>query len=349
VVPTALLAFAALLAKESAFPLFAAAAFLLAMQHGARALMIPQSARGVWAMTAASLAYLVPRMQLLSLDIRHHIQPADNPLMDADLATRLVTPLVLLGKYLAVTVAPTALTFDYNYDAIHVSADPVRWEFALGLAAATALAALALRGLHPRADRGARALAGAAFGFAASYSVFSNTAFMNSTLFAERLMLGPSFWLVLLATHAATGVRSPDLARLAPWLTATYLAMQAAVGAHRTWEVRSELTLFQAQVETAPYSVKGQLYYAKALARSGQPAEALWHFGLAVSGRNAFPALWRPEEATQRGPITDRLQRLPALLAPGAPPEPVWLKLAELASAQLGPEPAAIAEAMARR
>jgi hypothetical protein len=116
----------------------------------------------------------------------------------------------------------------------------------------------------------------------------------------------------------------------------------------RTTDLRDDLTLFSAQVDSQPDSVKGHLYYAKALARRNQHAEAVWELGLAMSGRNHFPGRWQAPPIGREVPVMERLRLLPDLLAPGTPRDRFWAKFRGAAASNLGPEVIPVIDAAAR-
>jgi hypothetical protein len=336
----------ALLFKESAFLLPAVAASWIAAVEGRGALRLRSRGRAVAALALAAIAFLAARSALVSVDVSGAILPADNPLLGAGLGARLWMPWVLLGEYLQLTAAPLDLAFDHTYAAIPVDADLGRGAGWIGVAFAIAL--LAVAALRWRRGGAAspelRALAAAAGGFAASYALFSNSAVLIVTLFAERLFLAPSVFLVL-GLAAAGQMLAPRLRHRAARIVAVagliaFIAVQTGLAAARTWECRDQRSLFAAQVAARPDSIKGQLYHARALSRAAEHEQAIWHLGIAAAGRAAFPGPFRAPRLEEL-PIRERLAQLPALLAPGEPPARFWAAYRELVLRSLGPASAA--------
>ncbi len=145
---------------------------------------------------------LLVRYQVLGLLTRPTgtLGGIDNPLDEAGLVGRVVTPLVLLGKYLNLLVWPHPLCYDYSYNAIPVAtglADQRVW-FGLGWAVLMVIVAVV-------SWRRSRRLAWCVAFFVVAYSVVSNSVVLIGTLFAERVLYLPSAawcWVVALALAA---------------------------------------------------------------------------------------------------------------------------------------------------
>jgi hypothetical protein len=341
-VPAVALYVIALLFKESAFLLPATAALWIAALEGPAALRLRRRGRAVAGLAVAAIAFLAARSALVSVDVSGSILAADNPLLGAEVGARLWMPWVLLGEYLQLAAAPLDLAFDHTYAAIPVDADLGRGAGWIGVAFFFILAAIGIA----RGRRGSaaspelRALAAAAGGFAASYALFSNSAVLIVTLFAERLFLAPSVFLVL-GLVAAGQMLAPRVRHRAARVVAiaglvAFIAVQTGLAAARTWECRDQRSLFAAQVAARPDSIKGQLYHARALAKAGEHERAIWHLGIAAAGRRAFPGPFRAPRL-EALPIGERLERLPGLLAPGEPPAQFWAAYRALVIRSLGP------------
>lgn len=342
---------AALLCKESAILTPAIAAWWLYALDGREVLRWRAQGRSLLGLCIAGAAFLIVRAQIVPLDIEGRILAVDNPLLAADLGARLWMPLVLLGTYLHLTIAPVELSFDYTYAAIPVDANLARAHGWLGLAAVIGLVLIVgirvRRG--ERASPALRAQAAAAGGFAFAFALTSNSLVLIPTLFAERLFLVPSAFLVVLActlTAAATpSVSRPGLRRLLGAVLVAWLVIQVGLAMERTKEIASRDGLLLSQVRTQPASVKGRLYLARLLARHGFLDEALWHLGVAALGKRAFPGPFHPPPIDD-APLSDRLAYLPSALSPGVPPSQFWHSFAAFAS-QLGPAARARANALA--
>jgi hypothetical protein len=340
----ALLYLAALLAKESAILLPVLVAWYWLCQEGPRSLLAHR--RVLIALVIVAAAYLLARSALLPFGIQGLILAADNPLLDASLAERLWMPFVLLGRYLHLTIAPTELAADYTYTVIPVAPPPEGLAYGIAGLAFTLLALAAMLALRRREDaRGLVFALGATF---ISYALFANAVFLNVTLFAERLFLAPSAWLLLAAASAAMLLR-PRGRRLFAVLAAIILATQAPLSAARALDWRTPHTLLAAQVEAQPDSVKGQLYYATLLGRAGQWDEAIWHLAIAADGRRSFPGRWRAPRLPLDLPAEQRVMRLPDLFARGATPLAYFGGLRRVAAETLGPSAASAVDDIVRR
>ncbi|HUS63211.1 MAG TPA: hypothetical protein VMZ28_01670 [Kofleriaceae bacterium] len=357
---------AALLSKESAIgvPAVAAAQLLFLTARGSAERRA--GARALAAMLVAAAVYLAARAALLDFDVEGSIIAADNPLLDAPAGTRLWMPLVLLGKYLATTMAPLSLAFDHTWNdvpAVVDLADPHGW---LGLAAVIGFAAAAVAAWRRRAPRrskvgicgddqpdvaGPGAALVALVGFAAAYALFSNSVFLIVTIYAERLFLAPSFWVCLAAAMGARWLaeREPSARRGLVGLAALVIASQVALSALRSREIGSNMDLLASQVESAPDSLKGRLHYARELAARGHAEEATWHIAVTYAGRRAFPdPSWRAPRDVEELPVEERLARLPELVAPGTAPAEYWRRLRPVARRFVGPQALPVIDRYAR-
>jgi hypothetical protein len=345
---------AALLYKESAFLLPAIAAWWVFAIDGIDGLRWRRRGAAIAALAIAAAVFFAARAALLSVDISGFILPADNPLIGAPDGARVWTPFVLLGEYLTTAAAPVDLAFDHTYAAIPVDADLTRLSGWLGVIAVAAIVAvIAVRARRAgRSGPHLRRLAAVAGGFAGSYALFSNSVFLIVTLFAERLFLGPSFFLVAAITCAGTWavdrIEGETTQRILAIAAAAAIAAQAGLAALRTLETLDEPSLFAAQVAAQPDSVKGRNHHARILARAGRYDEAIWHLGVASAGRRRFPGPFRAPRLEGRS-IDERLATLPELLAPGEPHERFWRAFRGFAGAHLGPGAAAAVDRAALR
>ena len=123
-----------------------------------------------------------------------------NPMVRSRGADRWLLPVVLLGRYTALLVAPVRLSMDYGADVIGWVArrnDPYLW---LGVSSLVVWVALFVGSLVRRAWVVAFCLLGTAI----TYGLVSNFLSLIGTIFGERLMYLPSaFFVVLLAIGAA--------------------------------------------------------------------------------------------------------------------------------------------------
>ena len=125
----------------------------------------------------------------------------DNPLDAANLVGRLLTPFVLLGKYLNMLIWPHPLSYDYSYNAIPIATGLGDSRVLIGVAWAVLLVVAALVSWRRRK----RVLWCVGF-FVVTYSVAGNAIVLIGTLFAERLVYLASVawcWAVAMAVAAA--------------------------------------------------------------------------------------------------------------------------------------------------
>jgi hypothetical protein len=171
-----------------------------------------------------------------------------NPLVLSRGADRWLMPLVLLGRYTTLLVAPTRLSIDYGSTVIGWEAragDPYLW---VGVAAL--LAWLGLFGWCAVRRRWPAVFC--LIGVAATYGLVANALTLIGTIFGERLMYLPSaFFAILLGLGAARLRRGT--------VTAT-LVVLLALGSVRTvtyaarWNDR--LTFYEASFREQPESVQ---------------------------------------------------------------------------------------------
>lgn len=126
----------------------------------------------------------------------------DNPLREADVLARVLTPFALLGRYLFLMVWPARLLCNYSVNVLLPANTPVDGLFILGSLALVLAICVALTSLR---NRPAWALS--AFCFAAMYCLASNSVLLLETLFAERWFYGPAVWLLLMVALMFDRVR----------------------------------------------------------------------------------------------------------------------------------------------
>jgi len=357
----------ALLAVLAGRPLAAAAIFLAALGFKESAIVLPAIVAWIapWrrlprlrltvlACGGVALGFLLLRSQIVPLGVAGWTSAADNPLLSQPLLSRWGSSIALLGRYLALTVAPHGLAVDYSYAAILPAEGISAVYLALGVVAIGGLATALLVAWRRRSEQPGWALVGLCAGaFAISFALPSNALVLLPIIFAERLFFAASLWLLLGASALAVvlAARRPRLGVALAVVAGLAILAQAAIAVQRSALWADPLALLAAQVEQRPESVKGQLYFARRLAAAGEPARALWHLALAMQGRGRFPAPWRPPALAPRAGVGPDywLSRIPALLAPRAPPAEVWRRLAVSARRLLGARAARLASARARQ
>lgn len=174
-----------------------------------------------------------------------------NPVVRSQGLDRVLLPVVVLGHYVQLLVAPVKLAYDYSGLAIGWKvrlSDPYLY---LGAASALALAG----GIAWSAWRRSWAMFFALFGLAITYGLVSNTLVVIGTLMAERLAYLPSAFFLL--------VIGALLSRLPRKVLAPMVALLVVLGAARTiryairWNDRT--AFFEWSVENQP---RGKYVYS---------------------------------------------------------------------------------------
>ncbi len=258
---TAAFSFAALLSKETAitFPAVAFAYDLLVRREpgiGVAAFLRDRRREltaSAFAVLLPPLAYLVVRRAVLGslLVPAASVSMIENPLVGLSLAQRLHTAVAVLGRYVALAVAPVRLSPDWGFaELVPVAAPGDPW-FLLGVAAVVAAGAL-----FGAAYRGNRALAFVLALAASTYALVSNTVVLIGVGMAERLLYLPSVGFcialgcALAAAQRAWGVRIVA----APVILVLGAASARTVVQAAAW--RDDFTLFSAAERAAPRSIK---------------------------------------------------------------------------------------------
>ncbi len=257
----------ALLSKEGAFAATPALFVLAVVRPPASEPMardLPPSQRGPFfpclALVAALVIALAARAavfgDLVGLDASE-IARLDNPLVDQPFATRLVTGVALLGRYLSLLFWPAGLSADWSFAAITPLHGLGDVHFVVGAAALVAgslwLAFAWRRGAAGRAELAGLLAAGS------SWLLISSIARPVGTILAERLFCLPTIGL-LVALVAALDRRlaAPAPRRLAAGVALVAVAALAARGFVRVGDWQSGLTLYTAASRVAPDSARVQ-------------------------------------------------------------------------------------------
>lgn len=180
------------------------------------------------AVCAITAGYMFFREWLLGFEWdRQLLEWAANPLIRSTGADRLLMPLVLLGRYLLLLIAPVHLSIDYGG---HVIGWHVQWKqpfIYVGIASLLAWTILSLW-----AWRGRRwAVLFCLLALAICYGMVSNSVILIGTIMGERLMYLPSaFFLMLVAALLCSWMSS----RPADRALAIVVCVLVALGSFRT-------------------------------------------------------------------------------------------------------------------
>jgi len=281
----------ALLSKESAIIM---PFFLLAYwpyKEGLNMEMFKKYASKLALIGCTGFAFLLSRHWWLPITT-HSIQLSKNILLDGSLELRLWAPFVILGKYIQLTFLPYHFTHSYDHQSIELFSTfkhPLGWIGILFVFSGIIFSLLPL--LRSKSHETIKQLAFGFVAFFGSYSIISNTFFLNIVVIGERTFLISSLWLTFLAVvglihfYKLLHLRKGLFLLLAIGI----LTVQTGSSINRTLDWKSNFTLFRALTQTHPKNVMGQFYYSQQLAVKGLHEKALWHLALAIYGRDKYP------------------------------------------------------------
>lgn len=226
---------------------------------------------GVYLAVAAS--YLLIRSRVIPGIIvdQQSIPFLDNVLVDApNIASRLASALLILGRYLYLLVFPTTLVCDYSYSATTIVSwrEPGVW---LSLAGHLALLAYAVRGCWKGRESASKdAISFGILFYLMTLSLMSNTVLLIGAAMAERFLYFPSvgFSLVLaslLIKGVGTNPTSRHVSDVASLvrdhrrlfvLLSIVLALDGARTMTRNADWRDNYTLYSTDVRKSPESFR---------------------------------------------------------------------------------------------
>jgi tetratricopeptide (TPR) repeat protein len=218
----------AILSKESGvavIPMIVAWAWFRAAAPTRPQRLVSSTALVAVVLFAVFAGYLTARYHVCGqrLRVAEQLTGAGNILRDETGAALMMTPVALLGRYVALTIWPARLLADYSYAVVLPTHSVLDGYFTLG-----ALALIGGAGATVLSIRGRRAGAVAVAGFVTSYTLVSNAFVLLGTLMAERWFYAPSAWLLILFGMAAQ--RAMGWPRLAARITALRSAAWPRVG-----------------------------------------------------------------------------------------------------------------------
>lgn len=238
-------------------------------------------------MTLALGAYLLLRATVLQGGmIAGELSASDNPLVQATLAERILTPFKLLYLYLAIQVWPVNLSVDYSLRQVMPDGNPLSPQVLGGLLL-FALSAL----LFVRCFRRQQPVALLIALFYASYVVISNVPFLSTIIMAERVFYTPSVFtgllpLVLLGLLLDWARRpgSEGFWRVAAIsFLGLFAVFFAQLGRDRMADWKTPFSLAVSAVQAAPLSAKSHHLLAIELANQGRNEAALPEFQATVA------------------------------------------------------------------
>lgn len=236
------------------------------------------------------LIVLTVRAQVLGRLVRDRsqISSLDNPMAVASTVGRVLTPVVLLGKYVGLMIWPDPLCHDYSYNALPVCETVADPRFVWGLVCMAGMAAGAIVSLRGRG----RVLWAVGF-FVLTYVMVSNSVVLAGTIFAERLIylpLASYCWVVATAAVAVVDwVRRRGIRRSGWWVVVPVFAILCGaygyLGARRGAEWRSERSLIASGLRLTNESARLQMQAGAYALMDGDRAEAIRRYGRALEIR----------------------------------------------------------------
>ncbi len=235
-----------------------------------------------------SLLVLMLRAQVLGgfVQDRSALSGLDNPLVGASTGGRVLTPVVLLGRYVRLMLWPEPLSHDYSYDALPICTSAADPRFLWGLLCLLTMVAACVVSFRRRG----RVLCCVGF-FVLTYALVSNTVVLTGTIFAERLMYIPLAgfcWLVAMGcTAVADRLTASGLGARTAWMAcvvplAVYLTALGVLTVQRGAKWRDEPTLIADALRHCQDSVrlhKQASYHARL---SGELEGAIAHLRRAI-------------------------------------------------------------------
>jgi hypothetical protein len=235
--------------------------------------------------TWTTAAYLVIREQFLRLRFwwdRKFLDWTINPIVLSTGRDRALLPVVFLGRYAMLLIAPWRLTMDYGAGVIGPAVDLRDPFLYIGALAAAAWIIAAIAALLRRSAVVIFCLVGAAL----FYGVVGNLVSIIGIDLAERLMYLPSVFVCVLAALA--------IARLRPRAGAAVMIVLLALGSVRTFTYARQwndpMALFQTALRHHPRAVRLQMLAAEELQRRGDLPQAQ---GMLAEARQEFPRYWK--------------------------------------------------------
>jgi tetratricopeptide (TPR) repeat protein len=216
---------------------------------------------------------------------RHAPPFVDNPLVDADVATRVANAILLLGRYLAKMLWPRTLSVEYGFDQIPVV--PLLPWGAIGAIALAAAWVGAIVALRRKGHASASYLA--AF-VPCAFAVTGNVVVPIGTVFAERLAYLPLAGLCGLVGLTVAAIPRPA------WRAGAVALLLIACGARtvvRGGDYRDLATLSEATAAASPRAVKALANAGRVRLRQSRASDAVPLLEKAVAIRPDYARAWR--------------------------------------------------------
>ncbi len=234
----------ALLCKESAIALLALLPLVDLFQY--RSFSRKCYSRSYLAYAAVVVLYLALRYRVLGAWTIGHIDPFDNPLVDATGPMRLYDALAIACRYVGLMIFPAHLSADYSHAALPLSTHVSAVQLSALVSGCAALGSLLYWGFI----RNPLFFLGLGW-FCLAFAPVSNLFFPIGTIMAERVLYLPAIGFCIALTVLLQHIR-----RGAPLIGLALVALLAVRSAARTQDWRDELSLFTATAQTQPQSAR---------------------------------------------------------------------------------------------
>ncbi len=266
----------ALFSKESAivYPVIYLA--LLWGIHGARAKKLLTHGLVLFLLAAG---YVVLRRYAIGYWTSGKIPFMDNPLINSGPLERVLSVFGLFWQAISLMLLPAGLTLDYGFNAWPEVESPGDPRFIAGFVLAVLIAVFIYYGLKNKENRQFRISALFVASFVIAYSIFSNTLFLNTIIFAERNLYLPSAFLV-------AGVFAFPLrgwaARIAAGAAVLLIAANLLVAVNRAGDYKDPVHLYASSLAARPGSPRLEVDLALGLEAAGYPDAAIRHLKRAI-------------------------------------------------------------------
>jgi hypothetical protein len=248
--------------------------------------------------------YVIIRLRLQPDMLWHRVD--DDVLVGASFPERIGYGLELLARYSGLVAAPSGLCTGRKFAEVF-RPQQISLLMAIGVALLGFVGYLSWRA-YRRGDP-PHVLAALV-----SWFVVSGLVLPMPESMADRFLLLPSLFMCFALGPAMVSLWRKGLAGRGLLVTALTAQVVLSMGQARTWH--DDGSLLSHAVLACPDSLHNHFRYAEYLSRTGQTAEAVWHYAVLSKGRHAFPYAWsHPAKREERAlPVEERLRAMHRLL-----------------------------------
>ncbi|HYC21322.1 MAG TPA: phosphatase PAP2 family protein [Candidatus Bathyarchaeia archaeon] len=266
----------AMLSKESALCFLLLVPLCLCFRRGIAA-GLRDSIAPVAFMCLGAAVYFALRIHVLGGILAKDTTPPfyDNPLIVLRTGERMLNAIVLLGRYVGLTLFPWSLSADYSYARITAIENFLAPSVLLDLGLLAGLVGLTVYGLRKRSG-----LAFWGLWFAASFAVTANLLMPIGVIFAERLAFLPSVGVCGLLAWGLLGIRDHRLRLASIAAVALFFVVRTEL---RDADWFDDSTLFRREVELSSANARMHNNLGVQLLKANQVAAAREHFVAALA------------------------------------------------------------------